>query len=148
MRAEPAGQVSLLGGCEQPRPDVQRDADEGSEPGVEKEPQPREHQQRDRGIQRMLDQPVGPCRDELARAHLGQDQQHRPRPNDDTRSEGERRYRLQSRRWPADTERLRERDVERDPDEHERQDERANAVTAADERPEPRSPAWTCWLLG
>ena len=57
---------------------------------------------------------------------------------------------LQPRRWPAGTERLRERDVERDPDEHERQDERANTVTAADERaePKPRSPTWTYRLFG
>src|SRR5215813_10873033 len=32
----------------------------------------------------MLDQRVRPCRDKLARMHLGHDQQHRPRPNDDT----------------------------------------------------------------
>jgi hypothetical protein len=45
---------------------------------------------------------------------------------------------------------LREHDVERDPGERERQDEPADAVTAADERPEPkpRSPAWTRGLYG
>src|SRR5215468_9873530 len=98
----------------------------------------------------MLDQRVRSSLDQLADTHLRNDQQHRPRPDGDAHGEDDCRYRLQPGRWPAGAERLREHDVERDADEHERQNQCANAVTAADERaePKPRPPAWTHGLSG